>query len=80
MKAYYIYIIGIILCISSCKNHSQEWEKLQDVETYIETNADSALVTLQNIQPENLANVSLLSFARFLSILKVASLTSNFCL
>lgn len=56
MKAYYIYIIGIILCISSCKNHSQEWEKLQDVETYIETNADSALVTLQNIQPENLAN------------------------
>uniref|UniRef100_UPI00307A6172 hypothetical protein n=1 Tax=Phocaeicola coprophilus TaxID=387090 RepID=UPI00307A6172 len=61
MKAYYIYIIGIILCISSCKNHSQEWEKLQDVETYIETNADSALVTLQNIQPENLANDSKLT-------------------
>lgn len=56
MKAYYIYLIGIILCIASCTRHSQEWDKLQDVETYIETNADSALVTLQNIQPENLAN------------------------
>ena len=56
MKPYYIYIIGIILCLTSCKNHSEEWEKLQDVETYIEEQPDSALVTLQNIQPENLAN------------------------
>lgn len=56
MKAYYIYLIGIILCIASCTRHSQEWETLQEVETYIETHADSALVTLQNIQPESLAN------------------------
>ena len=56
MKAYYIYIIGVIICITSCTHHSQEWEKLQDVETYIITNADSALVTLQNIQPESLIN------------------------
>ena len=56
MKAYHIYIIGISLCIASCTRHSQEWEELQDVETYIVTNADSALVTLQNIQPESLIN------------------------
>lgn len=56
MKAYYIYILGVIICITSCTHHSQEWEKLQDVETYIITNADSALVTLQNIQPESLIN------------------------
>ena len=56
MKTYYIYIIGLIFFIASCTRHSPEWQKLQDVETYIETHADSALVTLQNIQPENLAN------------------------
>lgn len=56
MKAFYIYLISIILCIASCTRHSQEWDKLQEVETYIETHADSALVTLQNIRPENLAN------------------------
>ena len=56
MKPFDVYIISVILCLISCKNHSQEWEKLQDVETYIEANADSALVTLQNIQPENLSN------------------------
>lgn len=56
MKAYHIYIIGISLCIASCTRHSQEWEELQDVETYIVTNADSALMTLQNIQPESLIN------------------------
>lgn len=55
MKSYYIYIIGIILCLASCKRHSQEWEKLQDVETYIEEQPDSALAVLQDIRPENLA-------------------------
>lgn len=55
MKPYYIYIIGIILCLASCKNHSEEWEKLQDVETYIEEQPDSALAVLQDIRPENLA-------------------------
>ena len=56
MKAYYIYIIGVIFCIASCTRHSKEWEKLQDVETYIATNADSALVILQNIQQSNLVS------------------------
>ena len=56
MKLHYIYILGIILILASCTRHSQEWETLQDVETYIETHADSALVTLQGIRPGNLAN------------------------
>lgn len=56
MKLHYIYILGIILILASCTRHSQEWKTLQDVETYIETHADSALVTLQGIRPGNLAN------------------------
>lgn len=56
MKSYYIYIIGILLCLTSCNHHSREWERLQEVETYIETHADSALLVLQNIRPEDLAN------------------------
>ena len=56
MKSHHIYILGIILILASCTRHSQEWKTLRDVETYIETHADSALATLQGIQPENLAN------------------------
>ena len=56
MKLHHIYILGIILILASCTRHSQEWKILRDVETYIETHADSALVTLQGIRPENLAN------------------------
>ena len=56
MKAYYIYILTTILCLASCDRHSLEWETLQEVETYIETYTDSALVTLQNIRSENLAS------------------------
>ena len=56
MKSHHIYILGILLLLASCTRHSQEWKTLQDVETYIETHADSALVTLQGIRPENLAN------------------------
>lgn len=57
MKPYYIYIIGIILCLTSCKSHSEEWEKLQDVETYIEEQPDSALSILQSINSDNLINL-----------------------
>lgn len=53
---HYIPIIGIILCFISCGSHSPEWEKLQEVETYIETHADSALTVLQNIRQSNLIN------------------------
>ena len=53
---HYISIIGIILSFISCSSHSPEWEKLQDVETYIETHADSALTVLQNIRQSSLIN------------------------
>ncbi|MDO4181892.1 MAG: hypothetical protein Q4D36_11465, partial [Bacteroidales bacterium] len=53
---HYIYIIGIIGSLVSCNSHSKEWEKLQNVETYIEEHADSALAVLQNIHPQDLAN------------------------
>ena len=56
MKSYNIYILSFILCLASCTRHSKEWDKLQDVETYIVSNADSALVVLQNILQSNLAN------------------------
>lgn len=37
MKTNYLYIIGIILCLlTSCDRHSQAWETLHDVDTYIE--------------------------------------------
>lgn len=50
------YILSFILCLASCTRHSQEWETLQEVETYIEEHTDSAWVTLQNIRPETLAS------------------------
>ena len=53
---HYINIIGIIFYLASCSSRSQEWEKLQDVEIYIHTHADSALVVLQNIQQSSLSN------------------------
>lgn len=56
MKSYYIYILGIVLLLASCDRHSPAWEKLQEVETCIEEHADSALLVLQDIRSENLAN------------------------
>ena len=53
---HYINIIGIIFYLASCSSRSQEWEKLEDVEIYIHTHADSALVVLQNIQQSSLSN------------------------
>lgn len=55
-KAHYAYIIGIILCLTSCNHHSKEWEKLKDVESYIEEKPDSALSVLQNIDTGVLSN------------------------
>lgn len=56
MKPYYIFIIGIMICLTSCKRHSKEWSILQDVETYIEERPDNALSILQSIESDNLSN------------------------
>lgn len=42
------------MCLVSCSHHSQAWEELHDVETYLGTHADSALVVLQNIASNDL--------------------------
>lgn len=56
MKTLLISTIGILFCLTSCNRHSKHWETLLDVETYIETRADSALTTLQGITSDDLSN------------------------
>lgn len=56
MKTLLISTIGILFCLTSCNRHSKHWETLLDVETYIETRADSALTILQGITSDELAN------------------------
>ena len=56
MKTLLISTISILFCLTSCTRHSKHWETLLDVETYIETQADSALTILQGITSDELAN------------------------
>ena len=56
MKTLLISTISILICLTSCTRHSKHWETLLDVETYIETQADSALTILQGITSDELAN------------------------
>lgn len=56
MKTLLISTISIFFCLTSCTRHSKHWETLLDVETYIETQADSALTILQGITSDELAN------------------------
>lgn len=55
MKRYIIILI-VLLSIASCTKHSEHWETLAQVESYIEERPDSALVVLQGIDNEELAN------------------------
>lgn len=56
MKTLLISIISLLFCLTSCTRHSKHWETLLDVETYIETQADSALTVLQSITSGDLSN------------------------
>ena len=56
MKTLLISIISLLFCLTSCTRHSKHWETLLDVETYIETQADSALTVLQGIASGDLSN------------------------
>ena len=56
MKTLLISIISILFCLTSCTRHSKHWETLLDVETYIETQADSALTVLQGIASGDFSN------------------------
>ena len=44
----------VTLCILSCSRHSAHWEKLKQVETFIEAQPDSALAVLQCIDTQEL--------------------------
>ena len=53
MKRYIIILI-VLLSLASCTKHSEHWETLAQVESYIEERPDSALVVLQGIDNEEL--------------------------
>ena len=55
MKRYIIILI-VFLSLASCTKHSEHWETLAQVESYIEERPDSALVVLQAIDTDELAN------------------------
>lgn len=55
MKRYIIILIAV-LSLTACRQHSEHWETLAQVESYIEERPDSALVVLQDINNEVLAN------------------------
>ena len=52
----YVLIILLAFCLASCNRHSEHWETLAQVESYIEERPDSALVVLQGIDNKELAN------------------------
>ena len=53
MKRYIIILI-VLLSLASCTKHSEHWETLAQVESYIEERPDSALVVLQGIETDEL--------------------------
>ena len=48
-------IIALLMCITACNNHSANWETLNQIESYIESNPDSALAMLNQISKDNLS-------------------------
>ncbi len=55
MKRFLIAIF-VLVEIVSCDRHSEHWDRISRVESYIETHPDSALAVLQPIDPEELTN------------------------
>ena len=53
---HYIYILAIILCLTSCTNSSKHGETLMQVESFIVERPDSALTILQGIDTTTLKN------------------------
>lgn len=46
----------VVLTMSACNRHSEHWEALSSVESFIEEQPDSALVVLQGIDASNLSS------------------------
>lgn len=52
---HYLSVIILVICLVSCNSHSEHWQTLSQVESYIEEKPDSALVALEQI---NLSELS----------------------
>lgn len=52
----YLLPILFVFCLFSCQRHSDNWEKICDIENYIESRPDSALTVLEAIDIENLSS------------------------
>ena len=52
----YLLPILFAFCFFSCQRHSDNWEKICDIENYIESRPDSALTVLEAIDIENLSS------------------------
>lgn len=55
---YTICLVGIILCLMSCNRRSPDGARINEADTYIEEDADSALSVLQAIDPTRLTSDS----------------------
>lgn len=52
----YIIALAVVLSFMACNRHSEHWEALCQVETFIEEQPDSALVVLQGIDAGDLSS------------------------
>ena len=52
----YLLPILFAFCFFSCQRHSDNWEKICDIEKYIESRPDSALTVLEAIDIETLSS------------------------
>ena len=52
----YLLPILFAFCFFSCQRHSDNWEKICDIENYIESHPDSALIVLEAIDVKSLSS------------------------
>ncbi len=52
---HFLSILILAICLISCNGHSEHWETLSQVESYIEEKPDSALLTLEQIDISELS-------------------------
>ncbi len=52
----YLLPILFAFCFFSCQRHSDNWEKICDIENYIESRPDSALIVLEAIDVKSLSS------------------------
>lgn len=53
---HYLLIIILAICVISCHNHSEHWETLVQIESYMEERPDSAWVVLEQMDVSELSS------------------------